>query len=196
MNETSNQLVNNLNILYIYHITYTVAIMYFWFIRRTNMGQQIAKVLFTLLCEISLKLIAQSNKFWKSNLKKNPQETKQTLKNKNQYINKTPHNLKIPVATRKGTEKGLRDIFKNWMFNFVSWLKYKRQMKGNKLCKPAQRSGAGLHIICYMSSDVYISINWKNYTFNSYDYRGLIFSRYRAPMLARAPWMALATVTG
>ena len=27
------------------------------------------------------------------------------------------------------------------MFNFVSLLKYKRQMTGNKLCKPAQRSG-------------------------------------------------------
>ena len=26
------------------------------------------------------------------------------------------------------------------MFNFVSLLKYKRQMTGNKLCKPAQRS--------------------------------------------------------
>ena len=26
---------------------------------------------------------------------------------------------------------------KNWMFNFVSLLKYKRQMTGNKLCKPA-----------------------------------------------------------
>ena len=25
------------------------------------------------------------------------------------------------------------------MFNFVSLLKYKRQMTGNKLCKPAQR---------------------------------------------------------
>ena len=34
------------------------------------------------------------------------------------------------------------------MFNFVSLLKYKRQMTGNKLCKPAQRSGAGLHVIC------------------------------------------------
>ena len=46
-------------------------------------------------------------------------------------------------------------LFKNWMFNFVSLLKYKRQMTGNKLCKPAQRSGAGLRIICYPSSDVY-----------------------------------------
>ena len=35
------------------------------------------------------------------------------------------------------------------MFNFVGLLKYKRQMTGNKLCKPAQRSGAGLRIICY-----------------------------------------------
>ena len=26
------------------------------------------------------------------------------------------------------------------MFNFVGLLKYKRQMTGNKLCKPAQRS--------------------------------------------------------
>ena len=41
------------------------------------------------------------------------------------------------------------------LFNFVSLLKYKRQMTGNKLCKPAQRSGAGLRIICYPSSDVY-----------------------------------------
>ena len=40
------------------------------------------------------------------------------------------------------------------MFNFVSLLKYKRQMTGNELCKPVQRSGAGLHIICYPSSDV------------------------------------------
>ena len=44
--------------------------------------------------------------------------------------------------------------FKNWMFNFVSLLKYKHQMTGNKLGKPAQRSGAGLRIICYPSSDV------------------------------------------
>ena len=26
-------------------------------------------------------------------------------------------------------------LFKNWMFNFVSLLKYKRQMTANKLCK-------------------------------------------------------------
>ena len=45
------------------------------------------------------------------------------------------------------------------MINFVSLLKYKRQMTGNKLCKPAQRSGAGLRIICYPSFDVYTSIN-------------------------------------
>ena len=50
-------------------------------------------------------------------------------------------------------------LLKNWMFNFVSLLKYKRQMTGNRLCKPAQRSGAGLRIICYPSSDVYTSIN-------------------------------------
>ena len=31
-------------------------------------------------------------------------------------------------------------MLKNWMFNFVSLLKYKRQMTGNKLCKPVQRS--------------------------------------------------------
>ena len=53
-------------------------------------------------------------------------------------------------------------FFKNWMFNFVSLLKYKRQMTGNKLRKPVQRSGAGLRIICYPSSDVYTSINWQN----------------------------------
>ena len=53
-------------------------------------------------------------------------------------------------------------LFKNWMFNFVSLLKYKRQMTGNNLCKPAQRSRAGLHIICYPSFDVYTSINWQN----------------------------------
>ena len=33
------------------------------------------------------------------------------------------------------------------MFNFVSLLKYKRQMTGNKLCKPAQRSNSILIII-------------------------------------------------
>ena len=48
------------------------------------------------------------------------------------------------------------------MFNFVSLWKYKRQMTGNKLCKPGQLSGAGLHIICYLSSDVYTSINLQN----------------------------------
>ena len=31
-------------------------------------------------------------------------------------------------------------LFKNWMFNFACLLKYKRQMTGNKLCKPAQRA--------------------------------------------------------
>ena len=49
----------------------------------------------------------------------------------------------------------LGHLLKNWMFNFVSLSKYKRQMTGNKLCKPAQRSGAGLHIICYPSSDIF-----------------------------------------
>ena len=53
-------------------------------------------------------------------------------------------------------------LFTNWMFNFVSLLKYKRQMTGNKLCKPAQRSGAGLRIICYPVSDVYTSITLQN----------------------------------
>ena len=53
-------------------------------------------------------------------------------------------------------------LIKNWMFKFVSLLKYKSQMTGNKLCKPAQRCGADLHIICYPSSDVYTSINWQN----------------------------------
>ena len=62
---------------------------------------------------------------------------------------------------------------KNWMFNFVSLLKYKRQMTDNKLCKPAQRSGAGLRIICYPSSDVYTSINWQKLTLNSDNYRAL-----------------------
>ena len=33
------------------------------------------------------------------------------------------------------------------MFNFVSLLKYKRQMTGNKLCKPAQRSGINIFMI-------------------------------------------------
>ena len=61
---------------------------------------------------------------------------------------------------RRKTQKA--SLIKNWMFNFVSLLKYKRQMTGNKLCKPAQRSRAGLHIICYRSSDVYTSINWQN----------------------------------
>ena len=67
-------------------------------------------------------------------------------------------------------------LLKNWMFNFVSLLKDKRQMTGNKLCKPAQHSGAGLRIICYPSSDVYPSINWQNQTFNSYNYRALKIS--------------------
>ena len=39
------------------------------------------------------------------------------------------------------------DYFKNWMFNFVSLLKYQCQMTGHKLCKPAQRSKVGLRII-------------------------------------------------
>ena len=55
----------------------------------------------------------------------------------------------------------INQLFKNWMFNFVSLLKYKSQMTGNKLCKPAQRSRACLHIICYPSSDIYTSINWQ-----------------------------------
>ena len=36
-------------------------------------------------------------------------------------------------------------MYKNWMFNFVSLWKYKRQMTGNKLCKPAPLRWAGLH---------------------------------------------------
>ena len=67
--------------------------------------------------------------------------------------------IKIKCDTKLFTYLSL---FKNWMFNFVSLLKYKRQMTGNKLCKPAQRSGAGLRMICYPSSDVYTSINWQN----------------------------------
>ena len=75
--------------------------------------------------------------------------------------------LIIINARRTGAKikkQNVKDDFflKNWMFNFVSLLKYKRQMAGNKLCKPAQRSGAGLHIICYPSSEVYTSINWQN----------------------------------
>ena len=59
-------------------------------------------------------------------------------------------------------DKVCERFFKNWMLNVVSLLKYKCQMTGNKLCKPAQRSGAGLRIICYPSSDVYTSITWQN----------------------------------
>ena len=47
-------------------------------------------------------------------------------------------------------------------FRIECLLKYKRQMTGYNLRKPAQRSGAGLRIICYPSSDVYTSINWQN----------------------------------
>ena len=94
-----------------------------------------------------------------------------------------------------GYEKQTR-LFKNWMFNFVSLLKYKRQMTGNKLCKPAQRSEEGLHIICYPSSDVYTPINWQNWTFNSYNYRGNYNDHFNS-LFGRSWsfWMALATVT-
>ena len=51
---------------------------------------------------------------------------------------------------------------KNWMFNFVSLLKYKRQITGYKLYKPEQRSGAVLRIIFYPSSGVYTPINWQH----------------------------------
>ena len=34
-------------------------------------------------------------------------------------------------------------------------------MPGNTLSKPVQCSGAGLHIICYPSSDVYTLIKWQ-----------------------------------
>ena len=55
-------------------------------------------------------------------------------------------------------------------------------MTGNKLCKPAQRSGAGLHIICYPSSDVFNKLTKLN------NYQGFIFTRYRVPVLARADY--------
>ena len=45
------------------------------------------------------------------------------------------------------------------MFNFVSLLKYKRQMTGNKLCVNLLRYAAQAYTICYPSSDVYTSIN-------------------------------------
>ena len=45
------------------------------------------------------------------------------------------------------------------MFNFVSLLKYKRQMTGNKFCVNLLRCAAQVYTICYPSSDVYTSIN-------------------------------------
>ena len=45
-----------------------------------------------------------------------------------------------------------------WCLRLVSLLKYKRQMTGNKLCKPSHCSGIDLHIICYQSHDLYTSI--------------------------------------
>ena len=41
------------------------------------------------------------------------------------------------------------------MFNFVSLLKYKRQLTGNKLCKPAQRTDVITKIVltCYLAAD-------------------------------------------
>ena len=45
------------------------------------------------------------------------------------------------------------------MFNFVSLLKYKRQMTGNILCVNLIRYAAQVYTICYPSSDVYTSIN-------------------------------------
>ena len=52
--------------------------------------------------------------------------------------------------------------YKNWMFNFVSLLKYKRQMASNKLCVNLLRYAAHVYTFCYPSSDVYTSINWQN----------------------------------
>ena len=45
------------------------------------------------------------------------------------------------------------------MFNFVSLLKYKRQMTGNKLCVNLLRFAAQVYTICYPSFDVYTLIN-------------------------------------
>ena len=81
---------------------------------------------------------------------------KNAFKNTNGVYIKSYYNhvlAKIIIFVMSSILKHL--CIKNWMFNFVTLLKYKRQMTGNKLCKPAQRSEAGLRIICYPSSDIY-----------------------------------------
>ena len=40
----------------------------------------------------------------------------------------------MPYKASKFFKIWILQFFKNWMFNFVSLLKYKRQMMGNKLC--------------------------------------------------------------
>ena len=53
------------------------------------------------------------------------------------------------------------DNYKNWIFKFVSLLKYKRQMTGNKLCVYLLRFAAQVYTICYGNP----SCIWRLYFF-------------------------------